>query len=212
MTPRWHPTRELITGYAAGNLALGPMLAIGVHLDACPTCRATAGELEEAEGRLLASQGGAPLRPGALENTLAKLREMEVADPGATQIFSANAISLPASLERIGFQPAIHLDAETWVAHIDAPRFDGWRTYVFCCPAQTALPPHGHLGDELIVVLEGGFHDQRDFGIGDFVENRPGFVHDMQASRDGRLVALISAGGAIDWRPQDAGLGALLDI
>ncbi len=222
MTPRWHPARELVTGYAAGNLALGPLLAVGIHLDACETCRWAVGELEGAHGKQLASQCGAPLRPGALEHVLSKLDAMDLADQGENKILDTSAIALPASLAQIGFQPAIHLGPETWVAHLDAPRFDGWRTYVFCCPAETALPTHGHLGDELIVVLEGAFHDEvvaegashdaRDFRIGDFIENRPGLVHDMQASREGRLVALISSGGAIAWRAKDAGLGLLLDI
>lgn len=212
LTPRWHPTRELLTDYATGILALGPSLGIGIHLDACPTCRATVGGLEEAEGQLLASQDGAPLRPGALEDALARLDGPAAGPPRGADIFRASAIALPASLERIGFQPPIHLGPETWVAHLDARRQDAWRTYVFCGSAGTELPLHGHLGEELIVVLEGGFHDPREFGVGDFAQNSPGSVHGMQVSAEGRLVALIASAGPIEWRVNDRGLGELLDI
>lgn len=212
MTPRRHPTRELLTDYATGILALGPSLGIGLHLDACPTCRATVSGLEEAEGQLLTSQDGVSLRPGALEDALARLEGPAAGPPRVNDIFRASAIALPPSLERIGFLPPIHLGPETWVAHLDAKRVDAWRTYIFCGPAGTALPPHGHLGDELIVVLEGEFHDPREFGIGDFAQNLRGSVHGMQVSAEGRLVALIASAGPIKWRDKDRGLGELLDI
>ena len=212
MTPRWHPTRELLTDYATGILAMGPSLGIGIHLDACQTCRATVSGLEEAEGELLTSQAGAGLRLGALEDALARLDGASTGPPRGGDIFRASAIALPASLERIGFLPPIHLGPDTWVAHLDAKRVDAWRTYVFCGPAGMALPTHGHLGEELIVVLEGGFHDPREFGVGDFAQNAPGSVHDMQVSAEGRLVALIASAGPIEWRGEDRGLGELLDI
>jgi putative transcriptional regulator len=212
MPPRMHPSRKLIASYATGDLPLGPALTIGVHLDGCGTCRLAVGDLEETQGRLLTSLPGTPLRPDALEHALAQIEDdPETLDPTVTTP-RADGIQLPDTVQRIGLSPAVHLDRETWIAHLAAPRIGGWRTYIFCGPADVALPRHGHLGDELIAVLEGGFFDGRDFTAGDFAENKTGYVHDMQVSSQGRMVALISSEGPIDWSAADRNLGALLDI
>lgn len=210
---RSHPSRELLVGYATGALSLGPSLTVSVHLEACGECRQAVRGLEEAEGRLLASTPGVPLQPEALQRTL-EIINTQLTNAERVQGIGpgTDSFPLPAVVAEIGLSPAVHLSADVWVAHLNAPRFGGWRTYVFCAPALTCLPIHGHLGDELIAVLEGSYHDGRDFGPGDFAETRPGSVHEMQVSASGRLVALISSGAAIDWRPADRALGALLDI
>lgn len=212
MPPRMHPSRDLIAAYATGDLPLGPSLTIGVHLDGCATCRLVAGEFEEAQGRLLTSLPGTPLRPDALRQALDQIEDHPAREDASPRNSRVDGIALPDALARIGLSPPVHLNPETWIAHLAAPRIGGWRTYVFCGPAETALPRHGHLGVELIAVLEGAFQDGRDFAAGDFAENPAGFVHDMQVTADGRCVALISSEGPIDWAPEDRKLGALLDI
>ena len=210
---RIHPSRELLVGYATGTLPLGPSLTLAVHLECCGACRHVVLRLEEVEGRLLASTPGVALQPDALQRALKQIDTPPAFSGHVKGIDAAvEECSLPRMISEIGLSPAVHLSADTWVAHLDAPRFGGWRTYVLCAPALAAVPAHGHFGDELIAVLEGSFHDSREFGPGDFVENRAGFVHEMQIASAGRLVALISSHGAIDWRPRDRALGALLDI
>ena len=204
-----HPSRKLLISFAIGQLPLGPSLAVGLHIDTCPDCRRAAATLEHAEGQLLESLPPSPLRPSALQEVLDRIDEQPDASRPASD---AAGLQLPEAIASIGLAPPIHLGPDTWVAHLDAPRSGGWRTYVFCGPADVALPEHGHLGDELIVVLEGAFHDERQFTVGDFAENKVGFVHDMQVSSDGRLVALISSAGPIDWSPTDQLIGVLLDI
>jgi putative transcriptional regulator len=143
---------------------------------------------------------------------LAKLDVLVASERVSNDVLRTSGLSLPTPLESIGFLPAVYLSPTTWVAHLDAPRFEGWRTYIFCCGPETTLPTHGHGGDELIVVVEGAFHDERDFGAGDFAENKPGMVHEMQSSPGGRLIALVSSAGPIEWRAEDRHLGELLDI
>ena len=192
---------------------IGVCLTLAVHLECCGACRHVVLRLEEVEGRLLASTPGVALQPDALQRALKQIDTPPAFSGHVKGIDAAvEECSLPRMISEIGLSPAVHLSADTWVAHLDAPRFGGWRTYVLCAPALAAVPAHGHFGDELIAVLEGSFHDSREFGPGDFVENRAGFVHEMQIASAGRLVALISSHGAIDWRPRDRALGALLDI
>lgn len=210
---RIHPSRELLVGYATGALPFGPSLTVAVHLDGCGACRHAVLGLEEVEGRLLASTPGVALRPDALQRALEQIdKPADFSNPVRRTDDAADERPLPSMISDIGLSPAVHVSADTWVAHLDAPRFGGWRTYVLCAPALAAVPAHGHTGDELIAVLEGSFHDGRHFGPGDFAENRVGFVHGMQVAPAGRLVALISSQGAIDWRPGDRALGELLDI
>ena len=210
---RSHPSRELLVGYATGTLPLGPSLTVAVHLEKCVACREAVLGLEEAEGRSLASTPGVALQPDALQRVLAQIDMASSSTPSGKGVDEqTDERLLPTVIAEIGLSPALHLSADTWVAHLDAPRFGGWRTYVFCAPARGAVPAHGHIGVELIAVLEGSFHDGRDFGPGDFVENRAGFVHEMQIAPTGRLLALISSHGAIDWQPADQAIGTLLDI
>ena len=213
MHSRIHPSRDLLVGYATGALPLGPSLTLAVHLEVCGACRHAVLGLEEAEGRLLASTPGVALEPDALQRVLAQIDlPSPFSEPVKDVEATADERPLPAVIAEIGLSPAVHLSADIWVAHLDAPRFGGWRTYVLCAPALATVPAHGHLGDELIAVLEGSFNDGRDFAAGDFAENRAGFVHGMHVAPAGRLVALISSHGAIDWRPADRALGALFDI
>ena len=207
-----HPSAGLIAGFAAGDLPLGPSLAVRLHVEVCEDCQSTVQRIEEAEGQLLRSLPGMRLRAGALQRALDQVDRPPAAASLAGVSTVPSGIAAPPALARIGLEPPVHLTPDAWVAHLDAPRVGGWRTYMFCAPANTALPRHGHLGDELIFVLEGGFHDGRDFVEGDFVENRRGLVHTMQVSPTGRLVALISSGDAIPWSPEHREIGARLDI
>lgn len=156
---------------------------------------------------------GDPLTPGALQSVLERIAAEDpivASAPAPTPL--PGGVRLPAALAKIGLSSPIHLTPDAWIAHLNAPRDGGWRTYLFCAPAGTVLPRHGHLGEELIVVLEGGFDDGRPFGEGDFAESPSGYVHEMQVLPAGRLVALISSAGAIDWRPADRGIGLRVDI
>ena len=213
LTAHHHPTAETLSGHALGGLALGPSLAVNLHLETCLTCRSKVQQIEEEEGQRMLSLPGAALASGALERVLARIAGVAPNPvPVHTQALLPNDVRLPSALEKLGLSPPIHLAPDTWIAHLNAPRDGGWRTYLVCAAADAVVPRHGHTGDEMIVVLEGGFNDGRPFAVGDFAENPTGFVHEMQVSPEGRLVALISSAGAIDWGAADRGIGAFLDI
>lgn len=208
-----HPSDALIAGFATGGLPLGPSLAVRLHVEICPACQSSVQEIEAAQGQRLLVQPDAPMRPDALQRALDAIDVgFEPTAAGSEGASPPPGLRLPASLTDIGLAAPVHLTPDAWVAHLAAPRVGGWRTYLFCAPAGTALPTHGHLGDELIMVLEGGFDDGRTFVSGDFVENTTGFVHTMQVWPNSRMVALISSGDAIAWRPADRDIGARLDI
>ena len=208
-----HPSDALIAGFATGGLPLGPSLAVRLHVEICPACQSSVQEIEAAQGQRLLVQPDAPMRLDALQRALYAIDVgSEPTAAGSEGASPPPGLRLPASLTDIGLAAPVHLTPDAWVAHLAAPRVGGWRTYLFCAPAGTALPTHGHLGDELIMVLEGGFDDGRTFVSGDFVENTTGFVHTMQVWPNSRMVALISSGDAIAWRPADRDIGARLDI
>ena len=183
-----------------------------LHIDVCPVCAAAVSGLEEAAGDSLESFPEAAMSPGALNVALARLDvpENRVEDVRAYPDFEQ--VKLPPELAEIGLCTPVTLAPDTWIAHLNLPRKGGWRAYMFCGPAKTSLPLHGHDGDELIAVLEGAFSDGRDFEAGDFAENKAGFEHSMSVSAGGRMVCLIASAGPIAWRPQDRGIGVLLDI
>ena len=167
---------------------------------------------ETIAGRSLETSPGVALRPGALGATLAKLDAPEADTANAPAPVDFETVRLPPAIAEIGLSAPIILAPDTWIAHLGMPREGNWRAYVFCGPAKTTLPLHGHEGDELIAVLEGAFSDGRDFSAGDFAENEAGFRHSMQVSAEGRMVCLVASAGPIAWRARDRGIGALLDI
>ena len=73
MTPRHHPTDELILDYAAGGAPEPVALLVATHLALCPVCRRNADRLERVGGALLDELPPAAIAGDALERALARL-------------------------------------------------------------------------------------------------------------------------------------------
>lgn len=158
---------ELLMAHAAGRLPEPVALAVATHLALCPAVRARYAAYEAVGGALLESLPPAELAPDAWQRLLGRLDELPDAAPEA----EARGEALPAVGHRLprplrDYLPG-PLEALRWrsygsAAEVELPvRAPGYRATLIRVRAGKAVPQHTHEGNELTVVLEGGFHDER---------------------------------------------------
>ena len=150
--------RSLTAEYALGTLDEPEMTAFRSHLEGCAECRAELSALTAALARLAAGTAVDP-DPGLREHVL----EM------------AEAPRLPLDLEAYSWDeeiPGIKMHTLK-----DDPE-GGMRAVLVWARPGASVPPHRHLGDEEILVLQGALKDHRGvYGPGDICRSRAGFVH-----------------------------------
>lgn len=190
-----HPDDDLLLAHAAGRLAPGPALVLGVHLDGCATCRARLAPLLALGGALVEASEPLALAPDAWARTLERIDAPAVPAP----------VAVPAAL-----RPALP-DGMAWPARLDAARASRWhwmgpgmRFARLTLPAQPqaklfllrigpgrSLPRHSHAGLELTQVLCGSFDDGRaTFAPGDFDATDDSVRHQPVVRPGGECVCL----------------------
>ncbi len=161
-----HLTDDLLIGQSAGTLPEAFGLVVATHISVCDDCRARLGAFDAVGGELLANTYAAPMAQGALDDTLAAIRQ------GPTEAGSARPPSVfPAPL---GDYIGADLSDIRWRRIGGGVRQAVIRTggaatvRLLCIPAGSMVPDHGHRGTELTLVLQGAFHDGHErFGVGD---------------------------------------------
>jgi putative transcriptional regulator len=152
---------ELLAGHAAGRLPPPVAMIVATHLALSPTARHRYRRFEAAGGVLLEQMQPVPLAPDAWDRMLARL-DAPAAEPLPAAAVVANAPRIPRPLR--DHLPAAP-EALRWreVGNAAAVELDaggaGYRTTLIRVRAGTRFPKHTHAGIELILTLEGGFHD-----------------------------------------------------
>lgn len=159
MTPRHHPSDEVLASYAAGALESGFGLVAGVHVDACAQCRAKVRSYEAASGASMIDLPEAELSAGALQQVMARLGE--VAAPAA--------VDKRPLLDRLPLRPRRWVAPGVWVAAVDTPHARDNRVYVLSVKPGMPTARHRHSGAEFCTVLRGAYRDEVGlFQVGDF--------------------------------------------
>lgn len=161
--PTHHPAEDLLVAYASGSLPEPPALLVATHLALCPACRRLVAEYEELGGALLEDVDAEPLADGALDALLAKL------EAPAPNLVCPPPAATPASDERLPRPLRDYLDGpleglawSKWGGLSQTellPARSDFTTRLMRINAGTAMPPHTHKGQELTLVLAGGFSD-----------------------------------------------------
>ncbi len=73
MSPRHHPSDDILTAYAAGALEPGFGLVVGAHVEVCAHCRARVGAFEATSGAALASLPQETVGDDALAKVMARV-------------------------------------------------------------------------------------------------------------------------------------------
>ena len=184
MIPTHHPSDDYLIAYAAGSLEEPLSLVVATHLALCPRCRKEVERLEALGGVLLEDEVAAETATDdrSLERVLDRLDAPApiTAAPKPRQAVPDD-LRVPAPLRDYLGGGLEQLD---WKAHkgfdeaellSDTP---GFRTRLMRIKSGTAMPAHTHRGNELTLVLTGGFSDEQGhFLRGDLAEADPSVKH-----------------------------------
>lgn len=159
MTPRHHPSDEVLTSYAAGALEPGFGLVVGAHVDACARCRARVRSFEAVSGASMADLPDAELGADALQRAMGRLGEASATAP----------VDRRPLLERLPLRSRRWVAPGVWVAAVDTPHARDNRVYVLSVKPGMATARHRHSGAEFCTVLKGAYRDELGlFQAGDF--------------------------------------------
>jgi putative transcriptional regulator len=188
MMPNHHIPAELLLDYAAGSLPLPWSLVVACHLTLCPHCRGELAAAERIGGSLLEQGETRPMRPGAFDAIAGRLGPQEIPAATTVPLRSSGNRLLPAPLRE--YLPDPDRIAWRWsgkglrshALSVPKPR-GGMATLLHVAPG-AGLPTHTHGGNEMTLVLSGGFTDEK----GAF---RRGDVEVADANDEHRPVAML---------------------
>jgi putative transcriptional regulator len=163
--PFHHPSEERLLEYAAGPASEPIALLVATHLALCPACRRATAELEAVGGALLETVPPEPVAEDSLARLLARL-DRPVLPPEP-----ADALASPQPGEAMLPQPLRDyvggsLDQLAWrrLGSVAEARllteFAPLTTRLLKIKPGTAMPSHTHAGNEMTLVLQGGFSDR----------------------------------------------------
>lgn len=198
-----HPSEATLLAYAAGSLDEASSVVVATHLGACPVCGEAVRVCEAVGGQLLATLEGADMAGSALSHALARLDK-----PVATAAVRAPAPA-PAAL---GFALPnallpYPLGRWRWIAPgirdiRVLPRRPGRSgLHLMRIAPGTAMPDHGHNGNELACILAGSYTDETGrFLTGDLAEMDTDGEHRPVADRREGCTCLIATDAPLRFR------------
>ena len=201
--PEYHPDEALLLDYASGAQDEAEALIIATHLSFCSTCRDTAKLLEAAGGALLGEAPGEPLTGAWRARMTAAMDEAgEAASAAAETAVHPDTASLPQPLrnyvsaerKRLAWPPSLGPSE----IRLMRRRKGGPDIRLMRIRAGTAMPRHGHAGEEFTLVLQGGFADDAGhYRPGDFAFADRGIEHQPRADVDGDCICLAVSRGPV---------------
>ncbi len=202
--PAFHPVEDQLAAYAAGDMAEAPSLVIATHLALCPACRRQVADYEALGGELLKELPAERLAAESLTRTLARLDEpaAEPARAKAPDLAPAGGSPLlPQPLR--DYMSQAWVDRGTWRSVMPGLRTlklkaSGAKVWMMELGAGRPIPHHGHRGQEMVLVLSGGYHDgETGYGPGDIQMSGPDVIHQPVADADGPCLCLVMVEGGI---------------
>ena len=202
----YHVNEEMLISYSSGKLDNTSSLLIATHSALCLKCRKKIESYEEIGGQILFDQENIQVSPQVLENILNKLDDDKETSPAKDKTFSDCFKNIPSPLREY-LPKANNIIFEKW------KNFFGFKYYkvsisssgkdikaiMLSMTPNQKIPQHKHSGMEQILVLEGGFSDEKgSYGPGDVStqsENDP--PHIPIADGTGCICLLVYEGNLI---------------
>ena len=165
MNPHFHVEDDLLMSYAAGALAEPMQVLVATHLALCPQCRAKVEGYEAVGGAMLEDLDDAPLDRSVKDAVMARLDTFEDAaaapepEPRVIDMRVPQPLRsyLKGGLDDLAWRPRGPVDEVRLMTE-----HAGYTSRLFRIKAGRAMPKHTHEGNELTLVLAGGFSDGGD--------------------------------------------------
>ena len=204
MYPTHHIDDDMLLSYAAGTLSQAAGIVVAAHLSLCPRCRASVRAAEAVGGAMLDDIAPEPVSESVMTAALARLdtRETPPAKSEAKRdrsLFGALLPQpvldyLPADMSKLRWnwvQPGIKF-AEMYADG------NGTRVGLMRAMPGAALTPHSHSGDELTLVLSGGYRDVTGaFKRGDLQSVDGSVTHEPVIDQDSDCLSLVMIEGPV---------------
>lgn len=189
MSPRHHPSADILAGYASGALEPGFGLVVAAHVEVCAHCRAHVRGMEGASGAALEALPQADVAPDALERVLSRL------DAAPAPRLAADTRPL---IERLPLKKRNWVAPGVWVAAVDVPHARDNRVYLLSVAPGMPTARHSHSGAEFCTVLKGAFRDEVGvFAGGDFAAAESDLNHQPVVEGDEDCVCLFATEGRL---------------
>ncbi len=202
-----HPTDDVLWSYAGGQLDEAASLVVATHMALCPRCRSVVEKAESVAGCLMEDAAPVAMSDGALESVLGKLY-MADRDPAPIRIDRAKLLDKPEHtlypeplrsylLDRTGAAKWKKLGFGIEYLPIEPGAGKGKAGLMKIAPG-AAVPIHGHKGQEMTLILSGGYSD--DFGRfarGDVEQADSGTVHQPVVDPDEPCICLAATNAPI---------------
>lgn len=202
MYPNHHFDSDMLLAYAAGSLNEAASVVVATHLSLCPACRSRVMAAEVIGGALLDDITPAPVSAASVAAVLERLDAPAQSAPVKVKISTGAPAILPQPLhdyvsgdmEKLRWswvQPGVKF-AELLVDD------SGARMGLMRTQPGASITPHGHSGDELTLVLSGGYRDAGvSFVRGDVQAVDENTTHELVADLDGECLSLVVIRGPV---------------
>lgn len=202
MSIQHHVREEALVAYAAGDLDQATSYLVAAHLALCPACRAKANLADDIGGGLIEDVEPIEMSTSALNNVLERLDNPVLAEEPKKAAFVGSDPVLPEPLRSI---VGGDVDAIKWRSigpGVQQMRFDDIQgptsIRLLKIAAGASVLEHGHSGDELTMVLSGGFDDgDQSFTRGDVEFADQDTVHRPVAMKNQDCICLAVTSGPL---------------
>lgn len=195
-----HPSDETLVSYAAGSLPAALALVTGCHLQFCSQCRQRVAEAETFGGGLVDDIAPRALSDGRREAMMQQLDMPAAGDSHAPAraAWSATPPSsgIPRLLQRfVGSQDLEQLPWKTVVPGLKRMSLpcDEGSAFLLRISAGKKMPVHSHGGNEMTLILQGGYTDALGkFNAGDVADLDGSTEHQPIADSDEDCICLAA--------------------
>jgi putative transcriptional regulator len=193
----WHPSSDQLIEFSSGTGSNAISIAVSTHLHYCSDCRRQVANNETAAAVMFEHQTKETLKENSFDQLMSRIKS-EPAEPIISKPKSPTRF--PSVVEKL-----IRHDTEslTWHKPMKNLRVSqiltddtGIILGLHHMKSGGRVPHHTHRGNEISVVIEGGFSDELgSYGPGDFIHLSTEHQHSPQADADGDcwLLSLVEA-------------------
>ncbi|HEX3675071.1 MAG TPA: ChrR family anti-sigma-E factor [Rhizomicrobium sp.] len=160
MTATHHPADELLLAHASGASDEALSLIVGTHLALCPECRAKVAHMESLGGAILSDLPPAAISDSALNSVMSRLDAAPVETRAPRAVPARYAAPEPLRSYLNG-----DLDRVRWtmvgpgISYKPLFKAGAGRAQLIRSRPGRGVGTHSHGGEELTLVLTGGFTD-----------------------------------------------------
>ena len=196
---------ELYAAYAAGTLSPPFKLLVETQAAIRPDIRRDLQQAELVSGIFLECEDPERLAPNAFEKTLRAIDQLEDETDSTQAVHLANErlseiLDLPEPLREKALESCLRggwKRMTNGVKRLDIAESASSHIHLYRISPGATVPSHSHYGNELTLVLQGGFSDETgSYGPGEISCKTPDDTHTPVGDDDGVCIALaVSEGG-----------------